>query len=94
MGYFYAIFENFSLKNRKSTVFFWLTLYRLPFSKFLTSLILVRPGVKFRDIGNVIQKHANANGYSVVKRYCGHGIHRLFHTAPNVPHYASTACCL
>uniref|UniRef100_A0A914DZX0 Methionine aminopeptidase n=1 Tax=Acrobeloides nanus TaxID=290746 RepID=A0A914DZX0_9BILA len=49
---------------------------------------LVRPGVKFRDIGNVIQKHANANGYSVVKRYCGHGIHRLFHTAPNVPHYA------
>lgn len=45
--------------------------------------------MKFRDIGNVIQKHANANGFSVVKRYCGHGIHRLFHTAPNVPHYAS-----
>uniref|UniRef100_A0A183CPQ9 Peptidase_M24 domain-containing protein n=1 Tax=Globodera pallida TaxID=36090 RepID=A0A183CPQ9_GLOPA len=32
--------------------------------------------------------HANANGFSVVRRYCGHGIHRLFHTAPNVPHYA------
>ncbi|KAH7719343.1 Protein MAP-1 [Aphelenchoides avenae] len=51
-------------------------------------LILVRPGVKFREIGNVIQKHANAHGLSVVRRYCGHGIHRLFHTAPNVPHYA------
>lgn len=49
----------------------------------------VKPGVKFREIGNVIQKHAGANGYSVVRRYCGHGIHRLFHTAPNVPHYAS-----
>ncbi|KAL3093332.1 hypothetical protein niasHT_023809 [Heterodera trifolii] len=49
---------------------------------------IVRPGVKFRDIGNVIQKHANANGFSVVKRYCGHCIHRLFHTAQNVPHYA------
>uniref|UniRef100_A0A914I1Q5 Methionine aminopeptidase n=1 Tax=Globodera rostochiensis TaxID=31243 RepID=A0A914I1Q5_GLORO len=49
---------------------------------------IVRPGVKFREIGNVIQKHANANGFSVVRRYCGHGIHRLFHTAPNVPHYA------
>ncbi|CAP28168.1 Protein CBG08322 [Caenorhabditis briggsae] len=48
----------------------------------------VKPGVKFREIGNVIQKHANANGFSVVKGYCGHGIHRLFHMAPNVPHYA------
>ncbi|KAI4475277.1 hypothetical protein M0802_003164 [Mischocyttarus mexicanus] len=49
---------------------------------------IVRPGEKYRDIGNVIQKHAQANGFSVVRSYCGHGIHRLFHTAPNVPHYA------
>ncbi|VDN02294.1 unnamed protein product [Thelazia callipaeda] len=49
---------------------------------------IVRPGVRFREIGNVIQKHANANGFSVVKTYCGHGIHRLFHTIPNIPHYA------
>lgn len=49
---------------------------------------IVRPGVRYREIGNVIQKHANANGFSVVKTYCGHGIHRLFHTTPNVPHYA------
>uniref|UniRef100_A0A8R1DGP6 Peptidase_M24 domain-containing protein n=1 Tax=Caenorhabditis japonica TaxID=281687 RepID=A0A8R1DGP6_CAEJA len=48
----------------------------------------MKPGVKFREIGNVIQKHANANGFSVVKGYCGYGIHRLFHTAPNIPHYA------
>ncbi|EFO92439.1 hypothetical protein CRE_10942 [Caenorhabditis remanei] len=52
------------------------------------AIAIVKPGVKFREIGNVIQKHANANGFSVVKGYCGHGIHRLFHTAPNVPHYA------
>lgn len=52
------------------------------------AIAIVRPGVKFREIGNVIQKHANTNGFSVVRRYCGHGIHRLFHTAPNVPHYA------
>jgi methionyl aminopeptidase len=49
---------------------------------------LIKPGEKYRELGNVIQKHAQANGYSVVRRYCGHGIHRLFHTAPNVPHYA------
>uniref|UniRef100_A0A915PWH9 Methionine aminopeptidase n=1 Tax=Setaria digitata TaxID=48799 RepID=A0A915PWH9_9BILA len=52
---------------------------------------LVRPGVRFREIGGVIQKHANSHGFSVVKTYCGHGIHRLFHTVPNVPHYASSS---
>ncbi|KAL0267995.1 UNVERIFIED_CONTAM: hypothetical protein PYX00_010097 [Menopon gallinae] len=48
----------------------------------------VKPGEKYREIGNIIQKHVQANGFSVVKSYCGHGIHRLFHTAPNIPHYA------
>lgn len=36
----------------------------------------------------MIEKIARANNFSVVRRFCGHGIHRLFHTAPNVPHYA------
>lgn len=49
---------------------------------------IVKPGVRYREVGNVIQKHANNHGLSVVRTYCGHGIHRLFHTAPNVPHYA------
>ncbi|KAK2192267.1 hypothetical protein NP493_35g02008 [Ridgeia piscesae] len=49
---------------------------------------LVKPGVRYREVGDVIQKHAQANGFSVVRSYCGHGIHRLFHTAPSVPHYA------
>ncbi|KAL5019365.1 hypothetical protein ScPMuIL_005087 [Solemya velum] len=48
----------------------------------------VKPGMRYREIGNVIQKHAQANGFSVVRSYCGHGIHQLFHTAPSVPHYA------
>jgi methionyl aminopeptidase len=48
----------------------------------------VRPGVRYRDIGNEIQSHTHSNGYSVVRSYCGHGINRLFHTVPNVPHYA------
>uniref|UniRef100_A0A1B6LG69 Methionine aminopeptidase n=1 Tax=Graphocephala atropunctata TaxID=36148 RepID=A0A1B6LG69_9HEMI len=49
---------------------------------------IVRPGEKYREIGNVIQKHAQAHGFSVVRSYCGHGIHQLFHTAPSIPHYA------
>ncbi|XP_013411150.1 methionine aminopeptidase 1-like [Lingula anatina] len=50
---------------------------------------LVKPGIRYREVGDVIQKHAQAHGYSVVRSYCGHGIHQLFHTAPSVPHYAS-----
>jgi len=49
---------------------------------------IVKPGERYRDIGNVIQKHAHSNGFSVVRSYCGHGIHRLFHTSPSIPHYA------
>ena len=37
--------------------------------------VLVKPGVKYREIGNIIQKHAQAHGYAVVKSFCGHGIH-------------------
>lgn len=48
----------------------------------------VKPGVRYRDVGSVIQKEASANNCSVTKTYCGHGINRLFHTAPSVPHYA------
>lgn len=40
---------------------------------------IVRPGVKYREIGNVIEKIARNNNFSVVRRFCGHGIHRLFH---------------
>lgn len=31
---------------------------------------------------------ARASNCAVVRTYCGHGINELFHTAPNVPHYA------
>ncbi|KAI0979986.1 hypothetical protein GJ496_010781 [Pomphorhynchus laevis] len=48
----------------------------------------VKPGTLYRDLGKVIQRHAEQNGCSVIKTYCGHGIHRLFHCQPTVPHYA------
>lgn len=48
---------------------------------------LVRPGVRLGDIGHVIQTHAEANNYSVVREYCGHGIGRVFHEEPQVLHY-------
>ncbi|MCJ1356272.1 MAG: Methionine aminopeptidase 1 [Icmadophila ericetorum] len=48
---------------------------------------IVKPGMLFRDPGNVIEKHAKTTKCSVIKTYCGHGINQLFHCAPNVPHY-------
>ncbi|KAK3824862.1 MAG: MetAP 1 [Benniella sp.] len=53
------------------------------------AIALVKPGTLYRDLGNAIESHANSEKFSVVKTYCGHGIHRLFHCAPNIPHYAN-----
>ena len=47
----------------------------------------VRPGAHLGDIGHVIQKHAEKNGFSVVREFCGHGIGRRFHEEPQVLHY-------
>ncbi len=48
---------------------------------------LVRPGATLGDIGNAIQTFVEANHYSVVREYCGHGIGREFHEDPQVLHY-------
>jgi methionyl aminopeptidase len=47
----------------------------------------VRPGAHLGDIGHVIQTYAEANGFSVVREFCGHGIGRRFHEEPQVLHY-------
>ncbi|MCW9012833.1 MAG: type I methionyl aminopeptidase [Gammaproteobacteria bacterium] len=47
----------------------------------------VKPGAHLGDIGAVIQQHAEANGCSVVREYCGHGIGVEFHEEPQVLHY-------
>jgi methionyl aminopeptidase len=47
----------------------------------------VRHGARLGDIGNAIQTHAERQGYSVVREFCGHGIGRKFHEDPQVLHY-------
>jgi len=47
----------------------------------------VRPGARLGDIGHAIQTYAEAQGFSVVREYCGHGIGRNFHEEPQVLHY-------
>jgi methionyl aminopeptidase len=47
----------------------------------------IRPGKTTGDIGHAIQTYAEAYGYSIVREYCGHGLGRVFHDAPNILHY-------
>ncbi|TEW51435.1 type I methionyl aminopeptidase [Psychromonas algicola] len=48
---------------------------------------VVKPKATLGDVGNAIQKHAESAGYSIVREYCGHGIGREMHEAPEVLHY-------
>ncbi len=50
---------------------------------------MVRPGVHLGEIGAAIQQQAEAQNFSVVREYCGHGIGREFHEDPQVLHYAT-----
>jgi methionyl aminopeptidase len=49
----------------------------------------IRPGATLGDIGHAVQVHAEAERFSIVREYCGHGIGRIFHEDPQVLHYGS-----
>jgi len=51
----------------------------------------VRPGAPLGGIGQAIERHARAHGYSVVRDFCGHGIGQAMHEAPEVVHYRSAS---
>jgi methionyl aminopeptidase len=47
----------------------------------------IKPGARLYDIGAAIQDHAERQRYSVVEAFCGHGLGRVFHDAPNILHF-------
>jgi methionyl aminopeptidase len=55
----------------------------------MRSIDIIKPGVTLGDIGAVIQEYAEANRFSVVRDFCGHGIGRVFHCDPQVLHYGT-----
>lgn len=52
-------------------------------------IAVVKPGARIGDIGAAIQEYAEAAGFSVVRDFVGHGVSRIFHTAPQIPHYGT-----
>lgn len=53
----------------------------------MRGIAVVKPGAHFGDIGHAIQTYAESQRFSVVRDFCGHGIGRVFHAAPNVLHF-------
>jgi methionyl aminopeptidase len=47
----------------------------------------VKPGATLGDVGHAIQSYVEAERFSVVREYCGHGIGRIYHEDPQVLHY-------
>ncbi len=59
----------------------------ITYESLMRGLAVVKPGATLGDIGHAIQSFVESHRMSVVRDFCGHGIGRLFHEAPNVLHY-------
>ena len=62
-------------------------LTQVTYDAMMLGIAQVKPGNTVGDIGHAIQTYAEKQGYSVVRDYCGHGLGKIFHTAPNIMHY-------
>jgi methionyl aminopeptidase len=77
----YYVGDRISLKARR--------LIEVTYECLMRGIEAVRPGATLGDIGHAIQSHAEAARFSVVRDFCGHGLGRVFHTAPSVLHYGN-----
>lgn len=64
-------------------------LTQITYEAMMLGIAQVKPGNTVGHIGHAIQTHAEKHGFSVVRDYCGHGLGKVFHTAPNILHYGS-----
>tara|TARA_B110000444_G_scaffold172500_1_gene161325 strand:- start:702 stop:1457 length:756 start_codon:yes stop_codon:yes gene_type:complete len=57
------------------------------YDSMMEAIKIVKEGVQLGDIGSTIQNYVEAEGFSVVQDFCGHGIGQNFHKEPNILHY-------
>jgi methionyl aminopeptidase len=62
-------------------------LMQVTYDSMMRGVEAVAPGATLGDIGYAIQTYVEANRFSVVRDFCGHGIGRTFHAPPNILHY-------
>jgi methionyl aminopeptidase len=65
-------------------------LIEITFESMMRAIEMVRPGVHLGDIGYAIQSYVEPKGFSVVRDFCGHGVGKTFHMAPEVLHFGTT----
>ena len=57
------------------------------YESMMKAIKILKENVQLGDIGAIIQENVEANGFSVVQDFCGHGISQSFHEEPNILHY-------
>ncbi len=75
----FLVGDKISVKARK--------LIDVTYDAMMKSIEAVRPGLELREIGRIIQDIAEKNRFGVVRDFCGHGLGKVFHSAPSVLHY-------
>ena len=70
---------NVSVKAKK--------LIQTTYEAMMQAISIVKDNINLGDIGSTIQKYVEAQGFSVVQDFCGHGIGKSFHEEPSVLHY-------
>jgi methionyl aminopeptidase len=61
-------------------------LVQVTYEAMMLGIAQAKPGNRLGDVANAIQSHAEGQRYSVVRDFCGHGLGRVFHDAPEVVH--------
>ncbi len=62
-------------------------LVKTTYEAMIKSIDILKNGTLLGDLGSTIQKHVEAEGFSIVRDFCGHGTGKKFHEYPNILHY-------
>jgi methionyl aminopeptidase len=77
----YLVGERIPLKARR--------LVDVTYEAMMKGIEAIKPGLRLGVIGHAIQTYAEAQRFSEVRDFCGHGTGRIFHEAPSVLHFGS-----
>jgi methionyl aminopeptidase len=59
----------------------------ITYEAMMRGIAAIKPGATLGDLGHAIQSYAESERCSVVREFCGHGLGRVFHDAPNILHF-------
>jgi methionyl aminopeptidase len=59
----------------------------ITYEAMMRGIAAIKPGARLGDLGHAIQSYAEGERCSVVREFCGHGLGRVFHDAPNILHF-------